>query len=87
MTASVAAAAATSTPEETVELVVRLPRGAVEALDQLAEKGSTPERRKTKTEVLREAIALKTFVEEELAKGWRLMLERGGETREVTFTS
>lgn len=85
---SATASPATTTPttgptaNTTVKLTVALPTAAVDAITELAQKQG-----KTKTQVLREAIALKVYVEHELAQpGTRLLLQRGDETREIVFT-
>lgn len=79
MSATTASSTTTST---TVKLTVALPKAAVDAVTELAQKQG-----KTKTQVLREAIALKVYVERELAiPGTRLVLQRGDETREIVFT-
>lgn len=76
------ATASTSTVATTVKLTVALPKPAIDAITELAQ-----EQGKTKTQVLREAIALKLYVERELAvPGTRLLLQRGDETREIVFT-
>ena len=56
------ATASTSTVATTVKLTVALPKPAIDAITELAQ-----EQGKTKTQVLREAIALKLYVERELA--------------------
>lgn len=73
---------ATERRAETVKLTVALPKTAVEEVETMASKAS-----KSKTQVLREAIALKAFIERELAQpDTRLLIERGGTTREIVFT-
>ncbi len=70
------------TTTQTVKLTVALPTAAVDAVTQLA-----GEQGKTKTQVLREAIALKVFIERELAvPDTHLLIKRGDETREIVFT-
>jgi hypothetical protein len=65
-----------------VKLTVALPQEAVEEITSIAEA-----KHKTRTQVLREAIALKSFVERELADPQaRLLVERSGTTREIVFT-
>jgi hypothetical protein len=67
---------------EPVKLTVALPKTAVEDIERIADESG-----KTKTQVLREAIALKTFIERELEQpDTRLLIERGGTTREIVFT-
>jgi len=65
-------------------LNINLGKGPAAALDQLAESKDI-----TDTEVIRRALSLMKFVEDEKAKGWRLALLSGhGEDemlREVIF--
>jgi hypothetical protein len=64
------------------KLTLALPVEAIETVDKIAR-----ESKKTKTQVLREAIALKAFIEQERAQpGTRILIERDGETRELVFT-
>jgi hypothetical protein len=80
----VAGAEVTAAPVATpaVKLTVALPPEAVQAVENIAAASH-----KTKTQVLREAIALKAFIESELSQpGTRLLIERGGSTREIVFT-
>lgn len=66
----------------TVKLTVALPKDAVEGVERIAQA-----RHKTKTQVLREAIALKIFVEDALQeRGTRFLIERDGDVREIVFT-
>jgi hypothetical protein len=65
-----------------VKLTVALPADAVTVVEDLATREG-----KTKTQVLREAIALKRFVEQELAnEGTHFLVERDGVAREIVFT-
>jgi hypothetical protein len=74
--------AISSVATTTVKLTVALPKKAVDAISEIAAA-----QKKTKTQVLREAIALKVYIERELAvPGTRLLIQRGDETREVVFT-
>lgn len=57
---------------------VNFHEGAYADLVQLAEGGE-----KTKAEVLRDAIALARWFEEERRAGARILIERNGEIREV----
>lgn len=66
----------------TVKLTVALPRDAIDTVEAIAAR-----EHKTKTQVLREAIALKAFIDKELAvPETHLLIERGGTTREIVFT-
>lgn len=72
----------TSAASGTVKLTVALPEDAVNAIAAIAER-----QHKTKTQVLREAIALKTFIEQELSDpATRMLIERAGNMREIVFT-
>ena len=74
--------ASVAAPPRNAKLTVALPVEAIEAIDKIARQS-----KKTKTQVLREAIALKAFIEKELAQpGTRILIERNGETRELVFT-
>jgi predicted transcriptional regulator len=67
---------------EAVKLTVSLPKDAVEEVERIAKKSF-----KSKTQVLREAIALKSFIERQLEDpDTRLLIERGDTTREIVFT-
>jgi hypothetical protein len=74
--------ATTATELGTAKLTVALPVTAVQAIEQIAAS-----RHKTKTQVLREAIALKTYIEREMAKPeTHLLLQRGEDVTEIVFT-
>ena len=79
--ATMHAEAAAQTNTGTVKLTVALPREAIDIVESLAAG-----QHKTKTQVLREAIALKAFIENELQPGTRFLIERDGQTREIVFT-
>jgi hypothetical protein len=67
--------------EGNAKLTVALPVEAIDTVEKLAK-----ESQKTKTQVLREAIALKAFIEQERAQpGTRILIERDGEIRPLIF--
>jgi predicted transcriptional regulator len=78
------AAPETTTPEttsKTVKLTVALPSEAIETIESIATR-----EQKTKTAVLREAIAQKAFFDAELAQpDTHLLIQRGDVTREIVF--
>jgi hypothetical protein len=74
--------ATVETATRTAKLTVALPVEAIDTVEKLAK-----ESKKTKTQLLREAIALKAFIEQERAQpGTRILIERDGATRELVFT-
>jgi hypothetical protein len=63
------------------KLTLALPVEAIETVDKIAR-----ESKKTKTQVLREAIALKAFIEQERAQpGTRILIVRAGAIRDLVF--
>ena len=75
--------ATSATSAGTVKLTVALPVDAINIVEDIAKAES-----KTKTQVLREAIALKGLITSELSReGTRFLIERPGEPlREIVFT-
>jgi hypothetical protein len=64
-----------------VKLTVALPKAAIDAVVEIAS-----EQGKTKTQVLREAIALKAYFEKQRAvPGTRFLIQRDDDVREIVF--
>ncbi len=57
---------------------VLLPENSYRDLEALAR-----EQGKSKTEVLRDAVALERWFQEARQEGWRILVERDGEVREI----
>ncbi|HEV7566636.1 MAG TPA: ribbon-helix-helix protein, CopG family [Microbacteriaceae bacterium] len=66
----------------TVKVTVNLPRDAVERIQKLASERGT-----TSTQILREALALKFYIDEQRAAGAKILTERDGSIRELVFTT
>jgi Ribbon-helix-helix protein, copG family len=67
---------------KTAKLTVSLPVAAIRAIEAIAGRYG-----KSKTQVLREAIGLRAYIEREVFEkpGTQLLIKRGDETREVVF--
>lgn len=65
---------------QSVKLTVNLPSDAVDAVERLADRFG-----KTKTQVLREAIALKVYLQNEVDQGNKVLIERNGALRELAI--
>lgn len=74
--------AQTSERPRVVKLTMALPAEAIEDVAELASRS-----RKTKTQVLREAISLKKFIDDKLeVPDTHVMIKQGGLSREIVFT-
>jgi predicted transcriptional regulator len=63
-----------------VKLSANLPGDVADALVELADRRNT-----SKTEILRHAISLEKWLQDELDRGSRFLLEQNGKLREIIF--